>query len=61
MALVTAYLARTAQAGSGRIAASATVGFFGRVLGIFRAVRLAFVEAQDLHRTMSRKYPFMDV
>jgi hypothetical protein len=61
MALLTAYLARTAQRHSRRTTVTATRSFFGRVAAYFRAAGSALSEAQELRRAMTRKYPFMDV
>jgi hypothetical protein len=61
MAFVTAYLARRAQLGSGHAAASTILGLFGRFVTALRFAAEALSEARELHRTMSRKYPFIDM
>lgn len=58
MALVTAYLARSAQFGSGH-GASSVLGLFGRLAAVLRATAEVMAEARELHRVMSRKYPFI--
>ncbi len=59
MALVTAYLARTAQLGSGP--RPARRGLFDRIAAFFRVTTQAWAEARALERQMMRKYPFLDV
>jgi hypothetical protein len=57
MALVTAYLARTAQAGAGRAALNA----FARIVRVFQNLERALAEAEQMRRLMARKYPHLDV
>jgi hypothetical protein len=61
MALMTAYLARTAQVGSGRTLAAATRSLFGGLVKFVRVSGQAIAEARELERVMRRKYPFTDV
>jgi hypothetical protein len=61
MALVTAYLARTAQFGSAPRPAAVVRGAFDRIAAFFRATGQAWSEARALEREMMRKYPFLDV
>ncbi len=60
MALVTAYLARTAQFGSAPRPASRR-GVFARIRAFFRTSAEAWAEARALEREMKRRYPFTDV
>ena len=57
MALVTAYLARTAQRGAGR----ATVNVFTRIVAVFRHIDRVLAEAEQMRRVMARKYPHLDL
>jgi hypothetical protein len=57
MALVTAYLARTAQSGTGRT----TLNVFAHIVGFFRHIDRALSEAEEMRRVMARKYPHLDV
>ena len=61
MALVTAYLARTAQLGSSPRVVPAGRGLFARIARFFRVTAQAWAEARALERAMMRKYPFLDV
>ncbi len=61
MALVTAYLARTAQRSAGRATVSATRTVFERLSAFVRVVREALSEAHEMRLALTRKYPFMDV
>jgi hypothetical protein len=57
MALVTAYLARTAQGGAGR----ATLNVFTRIVAVFRHIDRVLSEAEQMRRVMARKYPHLDI
>ena len=61
MALVTAYLARTARRRAGHATASTARTAFGRLAAFVRAIQQALFEAQELRRVMTQKYPFTDV
>jgi hypothetical protein len=61
MALVTAYLARTAQRSAGRATASAARSFFSRIARFFRIAGEAVSEAQELRRSLTAKHPFIDI
>ena len=61
MALVTAYLARTAQLESAPYGASVFRRAFDRVAGFFRVTKEAWIEARALEREMRRRYPHIDV
>jgi hypothetical protein len=61
MALVTAYLARTAQLGSAARGASLARRAFDRIATFFRITQDAWVEARALEREMRRRYPHIDV
>ena len=58
MALVTAYLARTAHFATSRAVAAA---FFVRIAKAWRFTRQAFAEAEDLRRVMAARYPHLDI
>jgi hypothetical protein len=60
MALVTAYLARTAQLGSAPHGASVARRAFDRVAAFFRVTQEAWIEARALEREMRRRYPHID-
>jgi hypothetical protein len=61
MALVTAYLPRTAQRNAGRTTASAARNLIDRLTSFVRAASIAMSEARELRRVMTRKYPFIDI
>jgi hypothetical protein len=61
MALVTAYLARTAQRRAGQSTASAGRTIFKQLTTLLRVTGQALSEAQELRRAMTQKYPFTDI
>ena len=61
MALLTAYLARTAQGSAGRAITMAARTLFDRVTTFVRAVSIALSEAQEMRRVMTQRYPFIDI
>lgn len=61
MALVTAYLSRTAQQRAGHATASTARTAFDRLTAFLRAIRQALSEARELRRVMTQKYPFIDI
>jgi hypothetical protein len=60
VALVTAYLARTAQRYAGRTTAGATRTVLDRIATYIRAASTVVSEAQEMRRAMTQKYPFTD-
>jgi propanediol dehydratase large subunit len=60
MALVTAYLARTAPLGSAPDGASLARRAYDRVAAFLRVSREAWIEARALEREMKRRYPHID-
>jgi hypothetical protein len=60
VALITAYLARTAQRHAGRTTATATRTVLDRIATYIGAASTALSEAQEMRRTMTQKYPFTD-
>lgn len=61
MALVTAYLARTAQRKSGHIATSIGRRIFDQLAMFWRVTGQALTEAQEMRRAMAQKHPFTDI
>ncbi len=59
MALLTAYLARTAQRNAVQAAVSPAGDVFARIATFVRAAAEALSQAQEMRRVMARKYPFM--
>ncbi len=60
MALVTAYLARTAQLSSARAVAAPVVAVFNSIAAFIKVSGQAITEARAMERAMRRKYPFLD-
>jgi hypothetical protein len=58
MALMTAYLARSAQAGPGRTVAAAARSLFG---GLIKFVRVSGQAIAEARASCAAKYPFTDV
>jgi hypothetical protein len=61
MALLTAYLARTAQRHAGRTTATTARSLFDRIATFIHATRITLSEARELRRAMTQKYPFIDI
>jgi hypothetical protein len=61
MALVTAYLARTAQRSAGRTTVGAARNLLGFLAAFVREASSALSEARELRRAMTAKYPFTDI
>jgi hypothetical protein len=61
LALITAYLARTAQRNAGRTTATAKRSLFERIALVARTVSSAASEAREMRRAMTQKYPFIDI
>jgi hypothetical protein len=61
MALVTAYLARTAQRNAGRTTASGARNLIDRLTSFIRAACIAMSEARELRRVMTQNSPFIDI
>ncbi len=60
MALVTAYLARTAQLSSARAVAAPIVAVINSFAAFIKVSGQAITEARAMERGMRRKYPFID-